>query len=636
MNNKSFVRKIIYIGLIGALLIPMSMVSRSAVKGDNSQVEGGGQLAQLRQEYSLSQAQMMDIDPASETMKLASLGLRGVAVTMLWMQANEHKKRENYDQLASTLKALIKIQPNFVKVWDYQAHNMAYNISMEFDDYEYRYHWVKKGISFLKDGIPYNRRDHRMTDHLGFFTGMKIGRSDERSQFRRMFRKDTPFHDEMSDYIDQDAYDGEYGHDNWQMAYWWYDISREMVEEKSYRQYMGDMLFYAKRPAQRRNYATSLQEEFKTDDAIQNIWQSAHEEWLEYGNRPITNTLGTQVSMESMLRYEIELDKLRAELDAMAPGVRETHMVDLMEKARITSEEKIALKIPADQRNEDQIILARRANVRMLKVDSGMIDIRVLTSVPEEDQMNAKRLMDKITSKMLEMRTIDQHNQTNNYKYWRARTEAEASDLVVEARKAMFDAEEMRRRSIFDDEYEIDFKTKEKINVRPGAISLYEQAFEKFAEVFDLYPRMRSGEMADDLVKSMQDYHKMLKISSLKWPKNFVLQRFIDERALNPDESDNLPTSQMVEDLYIDEEDDETGDDETGEVDPDADSEKEQKAAADKNTSETEQDSSTKKDDAAADGDKNKESSGSDSDKSKGDDQTGGDDKKIDAPARAA
>ena len=95
MNN-TFARKIIYIALIGILLIPLSLISRPAsraalVGGDD---EAGNKslakLAQLRDKYELSQAKMMEIDPASETMKLASLGLRGVAVNMLWMLSLIH------------------------------------------------------------------------------------------------------------------------------------------------------------------------------------------------------------------------------------------------------------------------------------------------------------------------------------------------------------------------------------------------------------------------------------------------------------------------------------------------------------------------------------------------------------------
>ena len=203
MNNSTFVRKIVYLAFAGLLIIPLSMISLPASRGTVD--EGGnaalgnrgGKLAQLRDEYDLSQAKLMEIDPASETMKLASVGLRGVAVNLLWMQAMDHRKHENWDKLRATLNALIKIQPNFIKVWEYQAHNLSYNISVEFDDYEYRYHWVKEGIKFLTEGIPYNYRNHRITDNLGFFCGLKIGRSDEKSQFRKLFRKDKDFHDAM-------------------------------------------------------------------------------------------------------------------------------------------------------------------------------------------------------------------------------------------------------------------------------------------------------------------------------------------------------------------------------------------------------------------------------------------------------
>ena len=102
---------------------------------------------------------------------------------------------------------------------------------MEFDDYESRYQWVTKGLDFLKDGIRYNKQDHRITDNLGFFTGNKMGKSDEKESFRRIFASDVDFHTEMSDRIDPESYElREYGHDSWKMAYQWYNYSRKMVD----------------------------------------------------------------------------------------------------------------------------------------------------------------------------------------------------------------------------------------------------------------------------------------------------------------------------------------------------------------------------------------------------------------------
>ena len=278
MSN-SFVRKIIYIVVIAVLLIPLSMITRPSVRNQNE----GGVLARLRVKHNLSQAELSEIDPASETMKLASLGLRGVAVNMLWMQAIEHKKREEYDKLASSLKALTKLQPNFVKVWEYQAHNLAYNVSMEFDDYEYRCEWVKKGLKFMKQGVKHNRKDHRITDMLGFMTGNKYGKSDEKRSFRRLFKDDSPFHLEMSDMIDPESYEVDlYGPDSWLMAREWYKQSNKLVDMGE-QMYKNDVMFFMLMPAQTRNRGLSLQDEHKTGDVIQEVWTRADKQWDEFG-----------------------------------------------------------------------------------------------------------------------------------------------------------------------------------------------------------------------------------------------------------------------------------------------------------------------------------------------------------------
>ena len=117
-STNPFVRKIIYIAVIGILLIPLSFISRPEVIGKDGEVKDpGGRISQMRRENRLAQASISEIDPTSEAMKLASMGLRGVAVNVLWMQALEHQKNEDWDKLAATLQTLTKVQPNFVKVW---------------------------------------------------------------------------------------------------------------------------------------------------------------------------------------------------------------------------------------------------------------------------------------------------------------------------------------------------------------------------------------------------------------------------------------------------------------------------------------------------------------------------------------
>ena len=176
--------------LIAVLLVPLSALSQPR---DSS--NPGGYLARLRTEAQLSQADLGEIDPTSETMRLATLGLKNIAVTLLWDRANFYKKVEDWTNLSAVLEQMTKLQPNFYSVWDFQAHNLSYNISVQFDDYHDRYAWVMKGIEFLRQGVFFNTREPRLLGRMGWFIGQKIGRADEKIQYRRLFKADDDFHE---------------------------------------------------------------------------------------------------------------------------------------------------------------------------------------------------------------------------------------------------------------------------------------------------------------------------------------------------------------------------------------------------------------------------------------------------------
>jgi len=546
-KSSTFVRKIIYLAIAGALLIPLSLVSRPAARGINNEGafdpalgDPGGKLAQLRDQYDLSQAKLMEIDPASETMKLASVGLRGVAVNMLWLQAAEHRKTENWDKLRSTLNALVKIQPNFIKVWEYQAHNLSYNISVEFDDYEYRYHWVKEGIKFLSEGLPYNYRNHRITDNLGWFCGQKIGRSDEKLQFRNLFRKDKDFHQAMllSDKrgIEPDLYDTrEYGHDNWKLAYQWYDKSRRLVEKYG-EQYIADMMFYRKRPMQLMSQARGLNDDFEANEIIQEIWRDANKEWKQLGEREIRSSSGLPITFRGLADLDSRLIELRNQMDELVPADEEGwgSRAGLMEELKTTvglSERQLqALEIPADERSEEDALIAAAAEKRLQKGSQG-VDQQIAENAAPEKLVESRRLAKQIDDVMQKMKFSESYSDTINYRYWDVRSETESLDITIAARQALWRAQEMKRASIFDDEYQFDSETGERKVVKKGAIGLFEEAFDRWV---------------DNLMEASGEYYDMLRVTGREWPAGFVFQDYIDARAAYGD--DNLPTSQDVAD----------------------------------------------------------------------------------------
>ncbi len=103
-SHKLFIRKIIYLVFIAVLVFPLFVLSKpatSAVKGERP--SPGGVLAQLRDYYKLSPARLGQIDPTSVTIKLSTLGLRGVAANILWTKANDYQMKKDWANRAATL-----------------------------------------------------------------------------------------------------------------------------------------------------------------------------------------------------------------------------------------------------------------------------------------------------------------------------------------------------------------------------------------------------------------------------------------------------------------------------------------------------------------------------------------------------
>jgi hypothetical protein len=575
-QTNPFVRKIVYIAIIGGLLIPLSFIARPEVTdADGQVVDPGGRLSQMRREEKLAQASISEIDPTSEAMKLASMGLRGVAVNVLWMQALEHQKNEDYDKLAQTLQTLTKVQPNFVKVWEFQGHNLAFNVSMEFDDYEYRYEWVKKGLNFLKGGIAYNQDDHRMMDHMGFFTGTKFGKSDEKLPFRRIFRKDTDFHNDMSDYIAPDSYDArEYGPDSYKMAWHWYDQAETLVANGAI-QHKSDLMFHMHRPSQTRQQAMILAEEFRSDEVIREIWEDAGSEWAKYGNIELRNPSGIAFTLEKVTEYEVDILEIRNELDKLTPGVRKKQELALWKSMGMDEEQFSLMDLPVEELN-DQEKGQRMSLLSATNDPERQFDKMIAQRASEENRMEAVRLADKVVELINKRIALSRDGGTINYTFWKSRNAAEATDAMVRARQAMYDATEMKRKSIFEDEYTVDYETGEKTITRRGAEKLYEEAFEKWNEVLKEHKSLVDSPVFESLLEAMHEYRQARLFSGMDmWPEDFPLQWAIDERA-KLGEPDNLPTSKMLKAMKEDAEDaeeseteDEASDDEVEEAESD-------------------------------------------------------------------
>ena len=218
-QRRSFYRKLGYVLAIAVLCFPVYELGHPASVDSSGHRAPGGYLAQLRddEKYRMSEASLGDVDPTGSTIELASLGLNGVAVLLLWESAHNYQMKEDWSSYSAVLEQIIRLEPHFWSVWDFQGHNLSYNISVEFDDYRDRFAWVMKGIDFLKRGMQFNSTDPRFLARIGWFYDNKIGKADEHVQYRQLFKKQQDDKNEKPN-------------DNYLMAYEWYIRAQNLVD----------------------------------------------------------------------------------------------------------------------------------------------------------------------------------------------------------------------------------------------------------------------------------------------------------------------------------------------------------------------------------------------------------------------
>jgi len=116
--------------------------------------------------------------PLSAASSAALGGFRGIAVDILWMQSDSMLIEKQYYQLMTYYQLISILQPNFPTVWQFNAWNLAYNISAEWGRPEEKWLWVKKGIEFTKEGLRYNPDSPDLYFFLGWIYFHKIGGDD--------------------------------------------------------------------------------------------------------------------------------------------------------------------------------------------------------------------------------------------------------------------------------------------------------------------------------------------------------------------------------------------------------------------------------------------------------------------------
>jgi hypothetical protein len=503
------VRKVVYLCFAAALLIPIVLLSRPATPNST-----GGKLATLRAEQGLGSAYFGEIDTTGETVRVASLGMQGFASMALWQQANEQKKKEDWWGFEATLHKITKISPNFIHIWKYQAHNLSFNLSAEFDDYRQRYEWVKKGIALLNEGRRLNEHDPRLSYDLGWFICQKIGKSDERELFRRM-------------YLEEEK------RDNWLVGKDWYLAAQQIVDTTPAERLpplgMSRSVFHAQPAMAQIYYGLALEEDGFDWDELNRLpararatsidqtlerwkqaWRGSQEDWYlserSMGNRAFAIGQAFTVRMNEQPRYEQRLGEVATKLYQLAPDAADRLL--LAQKEGLYDAEAAALQLPRAKRTAAQQRMLIFAMPRL------SLSHNVAAAVPPARRSEATQLADECKLEDFKFAFIERLQTPIRFDGWKLRSIAEVEPESLQAFRAFSEAKHA------------DYRGRLAV-----AKSLYEEAFRDWAALLKKHPKMMDEVVtSNDIMQYIMDYETLV-VHRMEepFPKEFALQSVLDE-----------------------------------------------------------------------------------------------------------
>lgn len=517
--ERSFVRKIGYLVAIVLLLLLLVLLGQPATSAVGERPGSrGGLLAQIRADHGICEAQLGEIDPTSETIKLATLGMRGIAANVLWDRAMDYKMKKDWTNLSAALRQIAMLEPHYIQVWRYQGWNLSYNVSVEFDDYRERYRWVIRGIDYLMDGIRYNQKEPMLFRDVGWFISHKIGIADEWKQFRRLFRQDDDFFRRINDTRSLEE------RDNWLVGSQWFGRGETLVDEGADMRRVSPVLFYSWGPMCLMSYAEALEKDGVFEEKARIAWESAGKRWLAFGERAIS--IGPPhglIRLNEKERLLEEADRRVEELEKLAPKVRDTIRAE--RRAQLTDAERIALDTPPEQRKTVEVNeAAYQAEMKMLITHEQVARRVTGPNVQKAMQvaLEANRLIERAS-------LVNQMRGVIAFEWWRRRAWMEQLPETLAARKLLYQGDEAIAKGDL---------------VR--AKEMFDKSFQQWRLVLDRkeWPKEWPGVKTDttlarELVEAIQRYRRVLEKRDEPFPAKFILQ---DVLTLNP-ELDEKPSS---------------------------------------------------------------------------------------------
>ncbi|PQO38396.1 hypothetical protein [Blastopirellula marina] len=200
-------------------------------------------------------------------------------------QGDELETYERFQQCLEKYEKATQCLPHVTHLWVRRGWHIAYNISRQFCGNQQRFTWVGRGIDVLLDGLQQNPDDVNLMWVSAYVVGTKIGDSDEKEAYRRLFSEDESLQKRLAHWIDIARRQSDSPHvDNWLVA-------KALADEAITRQaalkiepYVPLFRFYYLPAQMQAGYAETLSNSGKWKEA-RTAWQTAEKLCDELGKR---------------------------------------------------------------------------------------------------------------------------------------------------------------------------------------------------------------------------------------------------------------------------------------------------------------------------------------------------------------
>jgi hypothetical protein len=218
--------------------------------------------------------------------------------------------REN-DRL---FKRMVKANPKDVRAWRLLGWNEAHTLSLQSQDMNDRYEYVKRGIEHLVEGLGHSPTNAGLYFEIGWHLQYRIGQMDDGKPLRALFREDKEFHKLLAGHVDLKDVAGPDGMpDNFLVARRWHEKTIEIVERHGEPKESGfppPLSVYSMPAACQRLHATALEHEGHFGETAGNAWKRSLKMWVDFGEREFVGKDGTKARLrdDEQLRMQVNYD----------------------------------------------------------------------------------------------------------------------------------------------------------------------------------------------------------------------------------------------------------------------------------------------------------------------------------------